>query len=154
MLLLQSAPIAANTQITFPVQGRCATILTTLAGDVRHEVNDALAARGWKVYSSVVTPLTNERLGDWDYRAEVRCSSPVQHAKIDDMVSVVAGVFWEATGSLPTVNAKGYTTQGQQPSPTPILFDLSGLGNWAKGLGAGAILALIGVGVLIFYKRV
>lgn len=154
MLLLQPAPIAANTQISFIVQGRCATILTTLAGDVRFEVGETLKDRGWRVFSSVVTPLSNERLGDWDYRAEIRCSSPVQHARIEDMVSVVEGAFWEAAGSRPTVNAKGYTTQGQQPAPTPILFDLSGIGNWAKGLGAGAILALIGVGVLIFYKRV
>jgi hypothetical protein len=145
--------ITKGTEVSFVIQGRCVTILTTMAGDVRQDVNDALGARGWKVWSSVVQALTNERLGDWDYRAEVRCSSSADHARIEDMIAVVRAVFWEAAGSMPTVSAKGYTTQGEQPAPHTLL-DLSGLGGWVKGLGAGAILALVVVGLLVFHKRV
>lgn len=153
-MLFPSAPIPAGKQISFVIQGRCVGLLTTLAGDVRQEVSDALAARGWTVYSLVVRALTSERWGDWDYRAEARLSSPAQHANIEDVISVVRGTFWEATGSLPTVSALGYTTQGEQPTPSTLIPDLSGFAGWVKGLSAGAVLALVGVGILIFYKRV
>lgn len=137
MILALAAPIAANTRIKFIVIGRCETLLTTFASDVRSAVNARLADRGWTVFSSVIVPGSNERFGDWDYRAEISVSSPVAHASIDDLISVIRGVFWEEAGGYPTVSAQGYTSQGEQPAPTPLIP------NFGSGIGAWILIALV-----------
>lgn len=144
--------IAANTRIRFVVIGRCENTLTTFSEDVRAKVNSILSAKGWRVYSSAVQVLSTslvpgvrvERLGDWDYRAEIEASSPSAHATIEDVISVINGAFWQACSAQPTTSAKGYTTQAEPPK-TPGTG--SGLPWWV--LGILALVAVTATGVFV-----
>ena len=135
--------ITAGTRKSFTVRGRCVTTLTTFASDVRSDVLDQLSDRGWTVYSLAVSPLSNERLGDWDYIAYVTVSSPVSHASIEDMVSVIRGAFWNAAGSYPTVSTPGYAPDSNQPA-NPPLVDLGGFGGWAT-------ITLVAIAAVVVY---
>ncbi len=132
------APIAANVTITYQAEGRCVTLLTTFASDVRAKVNQILADRGWTVQSSMIAPKSNERLGDWDYHAEIIARSPSAHASIRDMESVIRGALWEAAGAPPTVTADGYSSQ-RSPSPNP---GYTPNGDWS-GVAAFVLVALV-----------
>ncbi len=145
------ATIAANTRIRFIVIGRCETALTTFSEDVRAKVQSILSAKGWRVYSSLVQVTSSslvpgvrvERLGDWDYRAEIETSSPTAHASIEDVISVVNGAFWSACDSQPTTSARGYTTQSEPrpPSAPPSVP------WWA--IGILALVAVTATGVFV-----
>jgi hypothetical protein len=143
------APIPAGKELEFIANGRCATLLTTFASDVRAEVTEILSDRGWVVTSSVVIPKSNERLGNWDYRAEIRAKSPVDHARVQDMEAVVVNAFWQACGTPPTVNTEGYTRQGT-PADNPSFFpmpwedrDKDGKPDGLAGLGTFILIALV-----------
>lgn len=133
-------PIPANKEITYIAEGRCVTLFTTFASDVRAAVQATLTARGMTVRSSMIAPKSNERLGDWDYRAEIIARSSSAHARIEDLESIVRGALWEAAGSPPTVTAQGYNSQrtpaGNPGIPTPF-------GEGGGGLAVFALVALV-----------
>jgi hypothetical protein len=80
---------------------------------------------------------------EWDYRATVRLRPKADYGNANDLASIVAHMFYEATGYLPSATVG----QGSQPSLPGPPIDLPSIGAWATVLVVG--IAVIAVVVLV-----
>jgi hypothetical protein len=90
---------------------------------------------------------------EWDYRATLTVRPKADYGAADDVASLVAHAFYEATGYLPSATVGS----GSQPPLQPPAFDPGAAGkgivdaitNLLKGLQGTATLVIVGAVVLV-----
>ena len=137
--------IAAGTRVTINVQGQTSAWLPLTEANLRDGVIDGLS-HTFTVNSVGITPLGSVYVGlqDWPYSARVNVTTRVSYAKAEDVASIVANAFYQAGGSLPTVNAEGYgPRQDVAVMPEPSTGPGLGFGLWTFGIVAIAVAVFV-----------
>lgn len=101
--------VPAGSSFVLDVQGQVRIgFVPVTPEDVRSNVAD-LAAGYLYVDSLTLSPVGDVYLGilDWSYGAEIRIRTRYSHASTDDVKSIVAGAFQQATDGRPTVTIRG-----------------------------------------------
>jgi hypothetical protein len=147
--------IAAGTRLTMSVKGETTNTIWNPLGfqtdDLRSGVLSLLSS-SMTVNSLGVTARSTIYTGylGWPYTATITITTRTAYAKAEDLASIIANAFYQAAGSLPTVNVQGYPstgayTPGESATSEPPAFDfglaLGGLGIF--GLAAIAVAIVV-----------
>lgn len=77
---------------------------------------------------------------EWDYRATVSLRPKGDYGDANDLASIVAHEFYEATGYLPSATVGAYSQPPLQPPP----INLPALGAWTTAIVVGvAVIAIV-----------
>jgi hypothetical protein len=125
--------------ITFDVQGTTGGGWPRTVAGVRQEVIDALTPffeiQDVPIFTSSFLSDPFHSLSQWPYTSTVRATMQSDYADVRDVDSVIANAFYQATGELPTVTARG-----KEPGQTAA--------DTRSGLSLTTALALVAVGLV------
>ncbi len=137
--------VNSGQRITFDVVGSVSGWIPSTVQGVREDVVSTLAAN-FAVHDVTINREDtlfgpSSAYWNWRYNAVAVVTTKSAYAKVEDVDSIVAHAFYQGSGELPTVTARGYEP-GQGPGAT------SGL-DWGAWLtGGGLVLGLVAVAVL------
>lgn len=136
--------VRAGTILTFDVTGQAGGWFAPEPGDVRAGVIDALHPY-LTVHNLTLTKTSGWRDIDffwWNYSARVDVQTKSDHARVDDVASIVAHAFYVGAGTLPTVTL-GAGTQAPAVVQPPGFVDstLAGL-QWTAVLLVGGVVVV------------
>jgi len=132
--------VRADTTLTFDIEGTTGGWLPIDDTDLRSGVANALTpfvdvlevaiTRG-----SFLANVIDVQWWHWNYRAVVTLRTRSAYADADDIRSVVAGVFYQAAGAMPSVTVRSFgeaqgagVTQTSAPAVRAFLNALTGTG--------------------------